>query len=326
MKSALFWVTCWLILLVTGLAGASFSSAMETRNRVVAIVNNQIITLHELNKTIKELTGRSAEALRLENEREFLEARRQILDHLVDEKIAEEKIRELKINVGDRQVDAAIERIKRDNQLTQEDLVARLEKDGLTFEKFRQRIKGQIERAQLIDHEVKSRIIITEADILRYYERNPSSFGSEEMVHLASIFLMRKNPGDPGEKDGLIRRGEQILARLKAGEAFGEVSKRFSEGPGADQGGDLGVFRWDQLDPEARRALEGIPEGGFTDLVVRPNGLQIIKILEKQGGEKRPLEDVRDAIYEILYRQEVDRRYNEWIEELRKSSYTKIIF
>jgi hypothetical protein len=58
----------------------------------------------------------------------------------------------------------------------------------------------------------------------------------------------------------------------------------------------------------------------------RPNGIQIIKILEKQEGKKRPLEDVRDAIYETLYRQEVDRRYNEWIEGLRKSSYTKIIF
>jgi hypothetical protein len=69
----------------------------------------------------------------------------------------------------------------------------------------------------------------------------------------------------------------------------------------------------------SQEGLEGIPEGGFTDPMIRPNGLQIIKILEKQGGKKKPLEDVRDAIYEILYRQEVDRRYNEWIEGLRKS-------
>jgi peptidyl-prolyl cis-trans isomerase SurA len=178
----------------------------------------------------------------------------------------------------------------------------------------------------LIDYEVKSKIIISDADVARHYEKHASSFGSEGKVHLASIFLMRKNPNDPGETDDLRRRGEEILAKLKAGEAFAEIAKRFSEGPGADEGGDLGAFRWDQLDPEARKVLEEIPEGGFTDLIVVPNGLQIIKILEKQEAKKRPLEDVRDAIYETLYRQEVDRRYNEWIEGLRKSSYTKIIF
>jgi len=325
MTKALFFRTCLFFVAASCLAAVS-SYATETRNRVVAIVNNQVITLHELNKTIKELTGHSAEDLKLRNEEQFLDARRQILTRLIDERIAEEKIKALNINVGDRHINSAIERIKQDNQFTQEDLLARLKEEGLTYEKYRERIKGQIERAQLIDYEVKSKIIISDADIARYHEKYASSFGSEEKVHLASIFLMRKNPNDSAEVDDLRRRGEEILARLKAGEAFDEVARKFSEGPGADEGGDLGAFRWNQLDPEARRLLEGIPERGFTDLIVGPNGLQIIKILEKQEGKKKPLEDVRDAIYEILYRQEVDRRYNEWIEELRKSSYTKIIF
>jgi peptidyl-prolyl cis-trans isomerase SurA len=325
MTKVLFFGGCFFFSLVTGLVSAS-SFATEMQNRVVAIVNDQIITLHELNKTIKELTGYSAEDLRLRNEEQFLDARRHILTQLIDEKIAEQKIKELNIHVGDRQIDAAIERIKKDNQFTQEDLVARLEKDGLTYERYRQKIKGQIERTQLIDYEVKSKIIISEEDIARYYEKNATSFGSEEKVHLASIFLVRKNPNDPGEMDELKRRGEEILAKLKAGDGFADLARRHSEGPGADEGGDLGAFRWDQLDPEARKALEGIPEGGFTDLMIQPKGVQIIKLLEKQGGKKRPLEDVRDAIYEILYRQEVDRRYNVWIEGLRKSAYTKIVF
>jgi peptidyl-prolyl cis-trans isomerase SurA len=323
MKMILFFRVC--LFLLAGLVCAS-SFATETRNRVVAIVNDQIITLHELNKSIKELTGHSAENLRLHNEAQFMDARRQILARLIDEKIAEQKIKELNINVGDRQIDAAIERIKQDNQLTQEALLARLEEEGLTYERYRMRIKGQIERAQLVDYEVKSKIIVTDADIARYYERNAALFEGEEKVHLASIFLMRKNPDDPGEMDDLKRRGEEILSELKAGAPFADVARRYSEGPGADEGGDLGAFRWDHLDPEARSALEDLPEGGVTDLMIRPNGLQIIKILAKQGGKKRPLEEVRNTIYETLYRQEVDRRYNEWIEGLRKSAYTKIVF
>jgi len=325
MTKAVLLRTCLFFLLAAGVSTGS-SYGAETRNRVVAVVNNQIITLHELNKTIQELTGYSAEDIRQHSEAQFQDVRRQILMRLVDEKITEEKIRELNIRVGDRQIDETIERIKQDNRLTQEDLLAKLEEDGLTYEKYRVRIKGQIERAQLVDYEVKSKIIISDADIARYYKQNASSFEQEEQVHLASIFLMRRNPNDPEDLNELKRRGEQILAMLKAGEPFSEVAGRYSDGPGADEGGDLGAFRWDQLDPEARRVLEAVPEGGVTDLLVRPNGLQIIKVLEKQAGKKRLLEEVRDAIYETLYRKEVDRRYNEWIEGLRQSSYTRIIF
>jgi len=325
MRSTPFVRMFFFFLAVIGLMPA-LSYAAETCNRVVAIVNNQVITLYELNKTIKELTGQSAEELKQRNEKEFLDARRQILYRIIDEKITEEKIKELKINVSDRQVDAAIERIKSDNQMTHEDLLARLQADGLTYEKYRERIKAQIERAQLIEYEVKSKIIVSEADIERFYEENKSHFGTGEKVRLASIFLVRKDPNDTGELDALKKRGGEILAKLKAGADFSELARRFSEGPGADDGGDLGSFQWDQLDAEAKKFLEGIPEGGYTDLIMRPNGLQIIKVVEKQEGKKKSLEEVRNSIYEILYRQEVDNRYNEWIKGLRESSYTKIIF
>jgi peptidyl-prolyl cis-trans isomerase SurA len=117
----------------------------------------------------------------------------------------------LNIKVGDRQIDAAIERIKQRQPAHTGRSSGKLEEDGLTYERYRQRIKSQIERAQLIDHEVKSKIIISDADISRYYEQNAASFEGEEKVHLASIFLMRKNPNDPGEMDELRRRGRRSL-------------------------------------------------------------------------------------------------------------------
>jgi peptidyl-prolyl cis-trans isomerase SurA len=310
--------------LVGLMAGPCF--AAQTCNRVVAIVNNQVITLYELNNRIKEMTGHSAEDLRARDESQFLDARRRILDLLIDERITEEKIKELKISVSDRQVDAAIEKIKQDNQFTQEDLLARLERDGLTYAKYRQRIKNELERSQLIEYEVRSKILISDEDISRYYVEHESSFATGEEVHLASIFLLRKNPKDPGEREELNKRGQEILTKLRAGEDFSELARRFSQGPGADEGGDLGTFRWDQLDPEAKKILEGVPEGGFSDLIFRDNGVQIIKVVERQGGRRRPLEEVKEAIYDILYREEVNTRYQSWLKGLRESSYTKIIF
>ena len=98
--------------------------AAEVCNRVVAVVNNDVITLYELNNRMKEMTGVPAEELKLKSEAMYLDARGKILELLIDEKIAQAKIKELRIQVSDKQVDSYIEKVKRDNQLTQEDLVA----------------------------------------------------------------------------------------------------------------------------------------------------------------------------------------------------------
>ena len=104
------------------------------------------------------------------------------------------------------------------------------------------------------------------------------------------------------------------------------MAGKYSEGPGADEGGDLGVFKTAQLDPELRKILETIPAGGVSDLIIRPQGIQIIRLIAKERGKLKRLDEVRDAIYGLLYREEVNKRYENWIEELRERSYTKIIF
>ena len=298
----------------------------EVFNRVVAIVNDDVNTLYELNERIRLMTGTTAEALREKDEERYLEARRKILQFMIDEKCAEGKIQEMGINVPPEQIDARIEMLKKRNRWTHEDLLAMLKNEGITVEEFREKIKTDMERAELINYQVKSKIIIQEEQITQYYEEHKKDFSSEEIVHLAGIFLIRRNPKDQEESLRVKAKGEEILAKLKNGEDFAELSKEFSQGPGADEGGNLGSFKADQLEPELRKAVAGIEEGGFTDLIIKPNGIQILKVMKRQKAEARPFEEVREAIYATLYQQEVDRRYEAWIKELRKETYTKIIF
>jgi peptidyl-prolyl cis-trans isomerase SurA len=300
-------------------------SAAEVCNRVVAVVNNEVITLYELNNRMKEMTGTTAEELMQKSEPMYREAQRKVLEVLVDEKIAQEKIKELRIQVSEKQVDGYIEKLKRDNQLTQEDLVASLEKEGYTYEKYRAKIKGDIERAQLIEHEVRSKIIIRDEAIQKYYEDQKGSFGAAEKVQLAGIFLMRKNLKSEEEMRELYKKAQDISAKLKAGADFGQMAVNHSDGPGAKQGGDLGLFTVDHLEAGLKSVVEALPEGGISDPLVRPNGIQIIKIVTKQTGKIRSLEEMKDAIYGILYQEEVNRRYQNWIKELRNSAYTRII-
>lgn len=298
----------------------------EIFNRVVAIVNDDVITLYELNQRIRELTGSTAQDLRDKDETSYLETRRQILELMIDEKCAEEKVRELGIKIPPQQIDATIETIKNRNRMTQEDLMAMLKNDGATYEEYRERIRAQLERIELINYQVKSKIIIREEQIAQYYKENQEEFGSEATVQLAGIFLIQKNPEDEREFRELKIKGEDILGRLKNGEDFAALAKEFSQGPGADEGGDLGAFKEDQLEPELRKALKGIEAGQFTDLIIKKNGIQIIKLTKRQKAQVRSFEEVKDAIHAKLYQEEVNKRYMAWIKELRKETYTKIIF
>lgn len=298
----------------------------EVFNRVVAIVNDDVITLYELNQKIRLVTGKTAAELRERNEEEYLEARRKILQFMIDEKCAQEKIQEMGIKIPPEQIDARIEMIKKRNRWTHEDLLAVLKQEGITIEEFREKIKTDLERAELINYQVKSKIIIRDEQITQYYEEHKKDFSTEEKVHLAGIFLIQRNPKDDEESLRLKAKGEEILAKLKNGEDFAALSKKFSQGPGADEGGDLGSFKVDQLDPELKKAVAGIEEGEVTDLIIKPNGIQILKLIKRQKAEAHPLEEVREDIYTTLYQQEVNRRYEAWIQELRKETYTKIIF
>jgi peptidyl-prolyl cis-trans isomerase SurA len=299
--------------------------AAEVCNRVVAVVNNDVITLYELNIRIKEMTGSAPEELMQKNETMFRDAQRKILELLIDEKIAQAKIKELGIKVADRQVDNFLEKMKRDNQWTQEDLVAGLEKEGLSYEKYRERVRRDIERAQLIEYEVRSKIIIRDEVIQKYYEDHRGTFGVAEKVQLAGIFLMRKNMKSEEEMRELYKKAQDISAKLKAGADFSQMAANYSEGPGANQGGDLGQFTVEHLEAGLKSVVEALPEGGITDPLVRPNGIQIIKVVKKQTGKIRSLEEMKEAVYGILYQDEVNRRYQTWITELRNSAYIRVI-
>jgi peptidyl-prolyl cis-trans isomerase SurA len=298
----------------------------ELCNRVVAIVNDEVITLHELNNKIKEMTGYAPAELESQDKERYLKARRQVLEFLIDEKITREKIEELGIQVTEKELDASLEQIKRDNQWTHEDLLAALQKEGLTYEKYQERMKKELERIKLIEFEVKSKIIIREEAIENYYETHKERFSTDDKVHLAAIFLVRKDSQDKQETDEILNKAQRIVGRLKAGENFAELAREFSQGPGADEGGELGEFRADQLDPKLRRTIESMPVGGVSDPILMSNGVQIVKLVQRAKGKTRSFKEVKNAIYAVLYRQEVNRRYEAWIKELRESCYTKIIF
>ncbi|MCP4578540.1 MAG: hypothetical protein GY846_19875 [Deltaproteobacteria bacterium] len=295
-------------------------------NRIVAVVNDEVITLHELNRKIRELTGVEASVLENQDREGFIESRRKVLDLLIDEKIAQDKIKELGIEVTSREVDAAIERIKKRNSWTQEDLTNGLNKQGISIERYRENIKNELEQMRLVDFEVKSKIIVLDETIKKYYDDHIDEFKSEEKVRIAIILLEKEDTSSQDNIFSLSQKTEEIISRLDNGEDFGELARKFSKGPGAESGGDLGFIRTSQLDPKLKEIINNMNVGDVSKPIIGPTGIQLIKLMEKKVKGVKTVEEVKDSIYDVLYSEEISERYSSWIKELRDKAYIKIIF
>lgn len=298
----------------------------EITNRIVATVNSDIITLHDLNVSIKRLTGLSAKDLQLKNEKEFYKIRRAILDNLVNEKITEQQIIKLGIKVTAKNVDKAIEKVKRENNFTQEELIYSLKLDGVTLEEYKDKIEKQIERFRLVNYEVKSKIVITEEDIKKYYQTHSKEYTEISKVRLARIFLRVRNPNDKEEIARVKSLGVEILQKIKQGHDFSEMAKTYSQGPAGPEGGNLGWIKASQLEPTLRKKIDKLSVGEHTDLDLAPSGFQIIRLAEEKKGGLKPFEEIRDAIYSKLFKEKVEKRYATWLNKLRKESFIKITF
>ena len=298
----------------------------EVTNRIVAKVNSDIITLHDLNTSIKKVTGSSAKELQRQNEKKFYQIRRAILDNLINQKIAEQQIIKLGIKVTAKDVDEAIEKVKRENNFTQESLINSLKQEGISLKEYKDEIEKEIEHFRLINYEVKSKIVITEEELKKHYQTHSKEYTEVPTVRLERIFLKVKSVNDKKEIARVKSVGVEILQRLKQGHDFSKVAKIYSQGPAGPEGGNLGWIELSQLEPVLREKITKISVGEYTDLDFSPSGFQIIKLAEEKKGGLKPFEKIRDAIYSKLFKENVEKRYAAWLNKLRKESFIKITF
>jgi len=313
------------MLLLASLVLAPDHLGAEITNKIVATVNGDIVTLHELNTSINRLTGLSIRELRLRDETNFYEVRRAVLDNLINEKITRQQVIKLGIKVAPKAVEEAIEKVKGENNLTQEELLYSLKQEGITLEEYRERIKGEIERFQLVNYEVKSKIVITEEDARDYYQKHTKEYAEAHKVKLARILLKIGNPDDKEEIAQVKDLGGEILEGLREGRDFFMMARAYSQGPAAPEGGDLGWIQVSQLEPTLRRRIAELSPGEYTDLDRAPSGFQIIKLIEERKGGIKSFERVRDAIYSRLFKEKVEKRYTTWLKGLREESFIKVI-
>jgi peptidyl-prolyl cis-trans isomerase SurA len=308
-------------------AMTSRAAIAEVVDRIVAVVNDDIILLSELQEKMKPYTEK-IESMGYPEDQERLmmtKLRNDLLDKLIEERLTDQQVKSKGISVSEEDIDGAIERIKQIRSLSDEQLRKALEREGMSLEEYRRQMREQLTRSKLLDYEIKSKIVVTEEDIQKYYEDHPEEYGGEKKYHLRTIIMRVPSYASEAGKNEVRRKMENVYEQLKQGADFAEMARRYSESSLAAEGGDLGLFKLKEMAPQFQEALEGKPEGYYTPVMDTGQGFQIFYIEDIVDTSAKSLEEVKAEIHNRLYQQRVNEKFSAWVKELRDHSHIKVI-
>lgn len=261
-------------------AHAATSRTVEV-DRIVAVVNNEVITTLDLRERVQQASrqlARQGTALPPAAELE-----RQLLERLVLERAQLQLATETALRVDDVTLERAITRIAENNRMSMTDLRLALEKDGITWKRFRDQIRTEILLSRLREREVDSRVVVTDAEIDNFLANNPDALSGEEF-HLAHILVRVPEGATLQQASERVARAEDVVTRLRAGEDFGKLAAAYSDAPDGLSGGDLGWRGRDRMPALFAETVGKLQPGGVSQILRSPAGLHIVKLVDKRGS------------------------------------------
>jgi peptidyl-prolyl cis-trans isomerase SurA len=285
----------------------------EVVDRIIAIVNDDIITL-------KELEG----FVNVEKKNQFTSINEYLrnlqlkekLDFFISALLIKQQAKKLKIEVSDREVESIIENIKKQNLITEIELKEQLKKDNISYDNFAEGIRLNVLRSRVLTRAVSPEVKVTDAMLKEYYEKNKDEYRDME-YHLKQIFIS-------GQKSDGNQRAANAYKLLDQGKAFEDVAMEFSDDPSGKQGGDIGFVKVGELLPALNEALKLLVPNTYTNVVQTPYGFHILKLMEVKKTDLPPFETLKDKIHEQIVLQESEKRYSEYIDKLRQASYIEV--
>ena len=253
-------------------------------DRIVAVVNDEIITLRELEDRMRVVKAELARQQVVPPTADVLE--KQVLERIIVDRAQVQYAREGAIRVDDQQLDSAVARIAENNRLSMAQFRDVLERDGIPFNRFREDIRTEILINRLRQSEVDGRIVVSEGEIDNFMAQNAAS-GAEEF-NLGHILVRVPENASAEQIDARRRRAEEALAQIKAGKEFAQVSVSFSDAPEALTGGTLGFRPQDRLPQLFVDAVAKLGKDQVSDIVRSSNGFHILKVIERRGSGSTP--------------------------------------
>jgi peptidyl-prolyl cis-trans isomerase SurA len=292
--------------LLTGAARA------EVTNRIVATIDGEPITAHEL----REWEQEHGEGIPPD----------QTLDALITQRLLEKEIKAQGITARDEDIDRYMKEVQARSGADEAGFNKALAERGMTQESYRAKVKSEIERAQLVNKEIRQRVNVSSAEIKRYYDSHLTDYATSDKIKVRAIFLRVENPADPDAVARTRAKAEELRDSVRKGKSFEDLAKEHSEGPGAAQGGELGTFSRGEMEGRLEEVAFALKEDEVSDPIQSGDAIALLYVEERIGGSHRPLDEVSPEIREALYNEALQQRFQDWLSrELRERHHVEVL-
>ena len=299
-------------LIVAALLFAGVSTASVT-DRIIAVVNTELIMLSELKAEVASEERRLQETYRgAELQRRLRQVEYMGLTRMIERKLQLQTAKTKGVEVADDEVQRAALELKRQGEKIDE-----------SNPDDKKNIKEQLLLMRVVDREVRSGVMVTESEIQRYYESHQSRFLMPDEYRISQILILRK-PRETAED--ARDRAASVYASLKQGADFAELALKHSDGPEATKGGNIGFVRQGELLPQIERALSTLDLGQVTEPIETSDGWHIIKLDEKRLPQFRPFAEVKTEIQTLVFQQKTEDVYQAWLGDLKNKAFIEVKF
>lgn len=294
-------------------------------DRIVAVVNGDVITLHELNSGFEPFQKKIESSYQgKDKEKIIADARVSFLNRMINNLLIEQEAKNTNVTVKDEEVNDAVKDILTRNKMTAEDFEKALKAEGSSVEDYKKELKDHIIQMKLVRREVRSTLSISESEIGEYYKKHRDEYEGKEAVRIKQIILLIPKDADVVTRAAIRLRMDGILKRLKAGEPFDALAEQYSQGPTASSSGDIGFVEKGLMLPEVDREAFRLKTGEISDIIETPMGFHIIQVIDRRGAGIKPIESVREEILSKIEEQKMEKKFEEWLSDLRKRSHIDI--
>jgi len=290
------------------------TSRAEVINRIVATIDGEPVTDHELQRFNDEHGSAQVE-------------RSKVIEALVTDRILQKEVKAKGVTVRDEDVDAYLTEVKARNNMNDEQFAAALAQQGISLDQYRATVTSELEKSQLVNREIRSRVTISPEDVERYYETHKSDYASRPKVELSAIILRKDDLATADEMDALRARATQLQEEAKGSWRFGALAEKNTQGPGADDGGKLGTFEHGQLDPAIEAVVFDMKKGDVSDVIETADAYYIVKIDDVEDEGHAELDDeMKTQIREKLYEEALSTRFEGWLtKDLRERHQVEVL-
>jgi peptidyl-prolyl cis-trans isomerase SurA len=288
-------------------------STASVTDRIIAVVNTELIMLSELKAEMAGEERRLQETYRgPELKRRLQQAEYIGLTRMIERKLQLQTAKTKGVEVADDEVQRAALELKRQGEKVDE-----------TDPNDKKNIKEQLLLMRVVDREVRSGVMVTESELQRYYQSHQNRFLIPDEYRISQILILRK--ARETEEDAR-ERASSVSSALKRGADFAELALKYSDGPEATKGGNIGFVRQGELLPQIERALSTLEPGQMTEAIQTSDGWHIIKLDEKRLPQFRPFAEVKTEIQTLVFQQKTEDVYQTWMGDLKNKAFIEVKF